>query len=201
MRDAIILTGIKHCGKSTLGRLLAKLMRVPFDDADDVILRQTGLSPREAYLRLGEAGFRRAEEAACRALSARAEERAVIAAGGGICGNPRAFSVLRSCGRTVYLAVSEAAAFARIAGEITVRPDGRLDGVPAYIVREQPRSVADVRAAFSRVYAERAALYLAAADTVFAPSDSSPEANADALYALLNAPPRQNDVFVLCLPP
>ena len=34
---SIILMGIKHCGKSTQGRLLGGMLSLPFMDTDDVI--------------------------------------------------------------------------------------------------------------------------------------------------------------------
>ena len=46
---SIVLMGIKHCGKSTQGRIISKKLSVPFFDTDDVILEMTGKTPRQIY--------------------------------------------------------------------------------------------------------------------------------------------------------
>ena len=57
--------GIKHCGKSTQGKILAKKMGAQFYDTDDVITEQTGKTPRQIYTESGEEGFKTAEKNAC----------------------------------------------------------------------------------------------------------------------------------------
>ena len=61
MNQGIILLGIKHCGKSTLGNLLSKQFHCPFFDTDDVITEMTGLSPRQIYQEQGPQAFMEAE--------------------------------------------------------------------------------------------------------------------------------------------
>ena len=57
--SSIILLGIKHCGKSTQGKLLAKYFNCPFFDTDDEIEVLTGKSPRQIYTEQGkEARFK-----------------------------------------------------------------------------------------------------------------------------------------------
>jgi shikimate kinase len=92
-----LLTGPKHSGKSTVGRLLAEAWGCPFIDLDDVIEKQCGKSPRELY-REGPGLFRKAEAAALSSLLARGktgrEERRVIAAGGGLIDNEEAVRLI-----------------------------------------------------------------------------------------------------------
>jgi shikimate kinase len=37
MGNALIFCGIKHCGKSTLGRTLARQLGIPFTDTDEML--------------------------------------------------------------------------------------------------------------------------------------------------------------------
>ena len=78
---AIVLVGPMGAGKSTVGRLLAERLALPFFDADDEIERDAGFSIAGIFERFGEAGFRARE----RQMIARLIEGplAVIGAGGG----------------------------------------------------------------------------------------------------------------------
>jgi shikimate kinase len=175
MRGSIILTGIKHSGKSTLGKLLAARLRVAFYDTDDVITERTGKTPRELYRAGGEAAFRVAEQDACRQLAdsiAAGGERAVIATGGGICNNQSALSHLRPAGKIVYLDVSEETALKRIL---------KKSELPAYIAAENPQTPDDVRRIFHRIYTDRTQRYRALADAVFVPQSVSARENAEEL--------------------
>jgi shikimate kinase len=62
-----LLTGPKHSGKSTVGRILAETWGCPFIDLDILIGEQCGRSPRELY-REGAEVFRKAEAAALSSL-------------------------------------------------------------------------------------------------------------------------------------
>ena len=54
--------GVPGSGKTTIGRLLAKRLDVPFFDSDQVIERRIGSSIREFFEREGEAAFRDLEQ-------------------------------------------------------------------------------------------------------------------------------------------
>jgi N-acetylglucosamine-6-phosphate deacetylase len=56
-------------GKTSAGRALARLLRLPFRDTDEEVRRASGLSAGEFILRRGLAAFRKAEDAALRALT------------------------------------------------------------------------------------------------------------------------------------
>ena len=114
--SSIILLGIKHCGKSTQGKLLAKHFSCPFFDTDDEVTALTGKSPREIYSELGKEAFIEAEKNACQNLvekilsqasasTAQSQAEAnvsVIATGGGICNNPAALEILHKIGKFVF---------------------------------------------------------------------------------------------------
>lgn len=179
---SIILMGIKHCGKSTQGRIISKKLSVPFFDTDDVVFEMTGKTPRQIYTELGNEGFQEAEEKACSFLlekiNSSAEKNAVIATGGGICGNKKALDVLKKIGTFVFLKTSERIASFRVLREISVAQDGTLLNVPAFIAKKNPRSVADAKKIFHDFFIERECIYEQLADVVIDMSSSSKEANA-----------------------
>jgi len=80
------------CGKSTIGRQLARLRQLPFLDSDHEIERFLGCSIREFFDREGEPAFRDVEQRVIAELLAASDAR-VLATGGG--------SVLRSANRDV----------------------------------------------------------------------------------------------------
>lgn len=179
---SIILMGIKHCGKSTQGRIISKKLSVPFFDTDDVIFEMTGKTPRQIYTELGNEGFQEAEEKACSFLlekiNSSAEKNAVIATGGGICGNKKALDVLKKIGTFVFLKTPERIASFRVLREISDAQDGTLLNVPAFIAKKNPRSVADAKKIFHDFFIERELIYEQLADVVIDMSGSSKEANA-----------------------
>ncbi len=78
----IYLVGMPGSGKTTLGRILATHLQVPFIDLDHYIERKEGKSVRRIFEKTGETWFRKTEALALRSAT---EEygAAVIATGGG----------------------------------------------------------------------------------------------------------------------
>ena len=189
---ALILMGIKHCGKSTQGRLLSKYFACPFYDTDDLILETKGKTPRQIYMEQGESAFIEAEEEACVHLAKLLSQRtrpaapytAVIATGGGICKNEKALALLRKMGTLVFLQAEEETAADRIVREALVSDNGKISNLPAYIAKEQPRTLEDVRASFHRFYADRTKKYSAICDVRVALHSAPPEAN---MHCILKA--------------
>ena len=58
----IILTGFMGCGKTTVGRLLAAALHLPFVDADHEIEKAAGMEIPAIFQACGEPYFRRLEE-------------------------------------------------------------------------------------------------------------------------------------------
>ncbi|EPD26588.1 shikimate kinase [Actinotignum schaalii] len=56
-----VLVGMPGVGKSTVGKLLAKDLQLPFADSDALIVSETGQSIPEIFQTVGEEGFRRLE--------------------------------------------------------------------------------------------------------------------------------------------
>ncbi|MBR5581368.1 MAG: shikimate kinase [Treponema sp.] len=188
MSQGIILLGIKHCGKSTLGRFLSKKFQCPFYDTDDVILEMTGLSPRQIYQEQGPQAFMEAETKACeylaRYLSALGENEYVIATGGGICNNQEALEALKFLGFFIFLEVPEEVAVDRIIKEIEWE-DGEMKNLPAYIQKENPKTIEDVEKIFSGFYRQRTKLYRQLAQISCPLSNGSPEENCQLIQQAL----------------
>ena len=96
----IILTGMPSCGKSTLGRLLAKELGYDFLDTDDVIIQQNNCPLKDILDNEGLDGFIRAEEAAVCSVNV---ENTVIATGGSVVYSEKTMAHLKSLGRIVYI--------------------------------------------------------------------------------------------------
>ena len=60
----ISLIGFMGSGKSTVGRLLADNLGIPFVDLDEEIEKEAGMSVPEIFSREGEGGFRNRESRA-----------------------------------------------------------------------------------------------------------------------------------------
>ncbi|EKM96135.1 shikimate kinase AroK [Stutzerimonas degradans] len=100
----LILVGPMGAGKSTIGRLLAKELRLPFKDSDKEIEQRTGASIPLIFDVEGEGGFREREQAAIADLCML--NGVVLATGGGAVLREDNRRALRSGGQVVYLCTS-----------------------------------------------------------------------------------------------
>ncbi|MFC3607757.1 shikimate kinase AroK [Stutzerimonas tarimensis] len=103
MRNTI-LVGPMGAGKSTIGRMLAKELRLPFKDSDKEIEQRTGANIPWIFDVEGEVGFREREHAALAALCQC--EGLVLATGGGAVLREDNRELLRAGGRVIYLRTS-----------------------------------------------------------------------------------------------
>ncbi len=115
----VFLVGFMGAGKSTVGRMLADLLKRPFVDLDARVEEQTGRSVAEVFVEAGEEAFRAIESETLALL--RGAEPSVVACGGGIVLLPENRHVLRELGTVVYLKVTAGEALARI-GDVEGRP-------------------------------------------------------------------------------
>lgn len=97
----VVLIGMPSCGKSTVGKLLAKQMRRPFVDADEAFTSMHGLTPAEAITTLGENRFRELEHEVLEKLGK--ESGLVLACGGGAVTREYNYPVLHQNALIVYL--------------------------------------------------------------------------------------------------
>lgn len=99
--ENILLVGMPGCGKSTVGRALAKQLGKRFVDADDVIVEKAGMPIPEIFARDGEPGFRAVETAVLAELGKQSGQ--VLATGGGCVTQTRNYPLLHQNGTIFWL--------------------------------------------------------------------------------------------------
>lgn len=100
----IFLIGPMGVGKSTIGRKLASLLRMEFEDTDHEIQRRTGVDIPTIFDFEGEEGFRLRERAVVEELTQNIG--LVLATGGGVVLDPENRRCLSARGVVVYLSCS-----------------------------------------------------------------------------------------------
>lgn len=107
----VTITGFMGAGKTTAGRRLARLLRIPFADSDAEVERAFG-PIAELFERGGEASFRARETETIARLCAGGP--LVLAVGGGAVLDPANRAAMRRNGCIVNLALKPETAFARV---------------------------------------------------------------------------------------
>ena len=113
----IVLTGFMGTGKSTVGRRVADILKIPFLDIDETLQRQAGRSIAELFRDKGEAAFRALESATIQELSMQA--KAVISTGGGALLNPQNRRFLEQNGVLVCLSARASTLLERLKDDVT----------------------------------------------------------------------------------
>ena len=180
----LLLTVMKHCGKTTAGSRLAEEWGLPFYDLDRIIIEiygeksgrpYPGTTIREVYRKAGQKAFRMFETAGAeRIISEAAGEKTVrrsgrfcgiCALGGGTIENREA--VDKFSGRSVFCYIREEkeVLYRRIISR----------GIPAFLSRENPQSD------FYSLYRHRTRLYEQQADLTVDGKGMDPEGVYEAL--------------------
>lgn len=144
----IFLIGPMGAGKTSVGKLLARILSFEFFDSDQVIEQQTGADIPWIFDVEGEEGFRRREMKTIDDLTQKTG--IVLATGGGVIVRSENRKNLKERGRVFYLNVSV---------EEQVRRTYRSRNRPL-ILNKNSREI------FNRLSKERASLYLEIADYV-----------------------------------
>jgi len=135
----LFLYGPPGSGKSTIGRLLAERLGLPFTDLDTVIVETAGRPIPQIFAEEGEPGFRAREKQALADMGAR--PRHVVALGGGALLDPACRALAEENGEVLCLACTLEALCRRI------------DNAPG------SRPLAGNHAALEKLMASRAAHY------------------------------------------
>jgi shikimate kinase len=106
-------------GKSTWGRRLGKILKMPFQDTDQIIEEKLGKSVLEIFKIYGESFFR-SKELEC--LNELGNIPSIIATGGGLPCQNGTMELMNSVGITVYLNLPHKALFNRLLQERAKRP-------------------------------------------------------------------------------
>lgn len=100
----IILTGFMGVGKTTVGRILAEALNVPFIDMDTYIEAQEGKTIATIFDQIGESGFRQLEFQVLESLLETSNnEKLVISTGGGIIETAECRNILKRQPYVFYL--------------------------------------------------------------------------------------------------
>lgn len=146
----IALLGLRGAGKTTIGRRLARRLRVPFVELDRRVEQAAELSLNELFSLHGEDYYRRLEREVLQEVLATARP-IVLAAGGGIVTAPETFALLRRSAVTVWLRARPEDHWNRVVRQGDRRP-----------MADHPQAMADLR----ELLAAREPLYATADYTI-----------------------------------
>ncbi len=148
----IVLIGYRCAGKTSVGRLLAKVLGMKFVDLDEVVEQASGCSIDEIVSRSGWSRFRALEQEAIKHTSRK--DNLVIATGGGVVLQRENVEQLEANGLIIWLRAS-----AEMIKERMVRDDREA-------IKRPPLSGKDSIEEIHRVLAERERHYQRAADLI-----------------------------------
>ncbi len=171
----LVLMGLKHSGKSSLGEYLSAVSSSVFTDLDRLIMDTARLeghsSIRELYRTVGLKNFQVYEMEALRDFFRNTSvPGAVLALGGGTADNGEAMELSARRGHLIYLKVEEDVLIERIL----------QGGIPPFLQGEgTPQEL------FHHLYLRRDALYQHFADLTVELPDQPIEKNCSMLYSVL----------------
>jgi len=171
----LFLTGLKHCGKTTIGSMLATRCGRLFFDLDDLLLQEARdggyRSVRELYRTAGREKFQEYEARAAKKMySQNSAQEVILSLGGGTVENPAAWDILKPAGSFIYLQVEEEVLFERI----------QRGGLPPFLIGEKPP-----QEMFHDLWVRRHQLYLSYTDLVLTLPNQAVEDNFKLLYTQL----------------
>lgn len=136
-----ILTGYMGSGKSTVGRVLASLAGMTFQDLDLLLEERSGMTIPEIFEKESEKGFRDRESALIGDLLKEGRTGMVYATGGGAPLREENRQMLRQLGPVIWLDISAEAVIERLSGDrerpLLQRPD-REQAVRAMLLERRP---------------------------------------------------------------
>lgn len=116
----IVLIGFMGCGKSTVGKVLAKRLQLPVEDTDKLIEAREGRTISDIFAKEGEGYFRDLETGLLQEISAQSKER-ILSVGGGTPVRLENRKLLKQCGKVIYLRVRPETVYGRVKHD-TKRP-------------------------------------------------------------------------------
>jgi len=173
-RRRIALIGLRGGGKSTLGRLLAERLDVPFIELDREIERRSGANLSEIFDMFGQETFRRAEREAFNEVLSQ-HLHFVIATSGSIVTEPSTLELLLASCFTIWVRAEPEEHMRRVMAQGDMRP-----------IANSVRAMEDLVS----ILKSREPLY-AKADIALTTTDKTPEQNLAELLRLIAVPDTQ----------
>lgn len=159
----LYLVGMPGAGKSTIGKAIARILGLTFCDADEELVRLTGVSIATIFELEGEAGFRVRETQALKGIAA--QSGLVVATGGGVILREANRALLQASGTVVYLQT----------GLADLRARTRRDTKRPLLQNADPERTLET------MLETREPLYREVASLTFASNRSNPKRLADAI--------------------
>lgn len=173
MKKSIVISGIKHSGKTTLGKMLAQRMNSAWYDLDQLIMNRPENSCfstlRQLFQEKGKAYFQEEEMIAAQDYLRRfnpGTQNAVLSLGGGSIENGSVMELLKDQALVLYFSLDEEVLIERILA----------GGIPPFLSQEDPRGD------FHRLYEHRDTLNRQIAHHVVELCDCSPEENLERIW-------------------
>ncbi len=146
---SLFFTGLKHSGKTTAAKRVARALDMEWKDSDDLMLDHLeGRSVREFYRSEGKEAFMALETSVVR-MYLDAHPDVVMSLGGGAADNMELMKTIGERGKVIYLSRPEKTLLAKVLEK---------SGVPAFLDRD------DVEGSWHRVYIRRDRIYTDSAD-------------------------------------
>ncbi len=139
----VALLGLRGAGKSTIGRKLARRLRLRFVELDRRVEHAAGLTLGEIFALHGEDYYRRLEREALEGVL-REGRPVVLATGGGIVNSPETYALLKRRALTIWLRARPQDHWNRVVQQGDRRP-----------MADRPQAMAELR----RILAVREPLY------------------------------------------
>lgn len=176
-QHGLALVGVRGTGKSTVGRIIARRLGLPFVDADAEVEARAGKSIRAIFEDDGEGVFRNLEEQVLADLTA--GPPAVLATGGGAVLRESSRRRLRQFGWIVWL---------------TARPEtlaARIQSNPQGVVDRPALTAHGTLAEIAAILEARTPIYQAVADATVDTEGRTPAEVSDAVLTVCQSAERR----------
>ncbi|MDQ0316460.1 helix-turn-helix transcriptional regulator [Amorphus orientalis] len=117
----VALIGLRGAGKSTIGRLTASAVGVPFLELNEEIEQASGMPVNEVMALYGQEGYRRLERQSVERVAA-THDAIVLAVAGGIVSEPETFNYLLRHFHTIWLKAQPEEHMTRVRAQGDERP-------------------------------------------------------------------------------